>query len=78
MELHQSIKNNSAYFIRVYLKNNTADQPIYLRPMKIDGCAELCPIPQFMSIIKDRIITDWSSACAAQNSKLYIPLLTNH
>jgi hypothetical protein len=71
IELHQSTKNNSAYFIRVYLKNNTADEPIYLRPMTIDGCAELCPIPQFMSIISDRIVTDWSSACAPQKSKFF-------
>lgn len=50
-------------------KNNTAVQPIYLRPMTENGCAELCPIDEFFIIIKNRVVIDWSSACAIQNSK---------
>ncbi len=63
LELRQSKYDSSEYYIKVYFKNNTANETIQLRPMTMKGCEELCPLKSFSKMMQDKVITDFNTAC---------------
>ena len=62
LELHQEIHANN-YFVQVYYKNNSAEEPINYQLMTIYGCENLCPFNQFLEIISNLIVDDYKTAC---------------
>lgn len=61
----------SKHFIKVYLKNNTASEDINLHPLPIYGCDLLCPLDNFLNIVKDMVVEDITKACKSQKYGTY-------
>lgn len=65
LELRKEM-NKENYFVQVFFKNNTGDEPIHFHNMKIHGCDMLCPIDKFMEITENMIVDDFPNACEFQ------------
>lgn len=57
IELHE---NTSGWNVRVYLRNTTSHDPY---PMTIPGCNTICPLEQFIQILKPMIPDNWQDEC---------------
>ena len=60
-ELRNDTSGN--YYVQVLLKNSKPNDPISINPVKIDGCDIICPLDQFVSLLKAGLITDYNAAC---------------
>ena len=61
-ELRQSV-NDSSYYIAAFYKNNKPDSPMTIEPVTMGNCAHLCPLDEFMEIVKDKMVSDFKVAC---------------
>jgi hypothetical protein len=69
-ELRRS-KTTGARFIQLFAKNNTATEPIQFQPVQVYGCEDtLCPLAQFLTVIKDKTVEDFGSVC--KKSTVYV------
>lgn len=57
IELHE---NTSGWNVRVFLRNTTSHDPY---PMTIPGCNTICPLEQFIQILKPMIPDNWQDEC---------------
>lgn len=65
-ELRSQIGNDENYFVQVYYKNNTGDEPIKLQLLTIKGCDSLCPLNKFLDLTSNLVVTDFTTGCKAQ------------
>merc|ERR1712150_254114 len=49
--------------IKVFFKNNTANEEINYRSMTMHGCDNLCPLDKFMELTEDLVIHDFKAEC---------------
>ncbi|KAK2578622.1 hypothetical protein KPH14_010759 [Odynerus spinipes] len=57
VELHE---DTNGWNVQVFLRNTTTHEPY---PMIIPGCTMVCPLDQFIQILKPMIPDDWQSEC---------------
>lgn len=76
IELRKSIDNSTAstsrknskdnldqYYVKIYYKNNTLDEDIYMREMSMNGCHTLCPLKTFMELTEKWAVEDFGKEC---------------
>lgn len=57
VELHEDI---NGWNVQVFLRNTTSHDPY---PMTIPGCTTICPLEQFIQILKPMIPDNWQEEC---------------
>ncbi|XP_053997859.1 lysosomal acid phosphatase-like isoform X1 [Hylaeus anthracinus] len=60
IELHE---NKDGWNVQVYLRNTTDREPY---PLTIPGCTTICPLEDFVRILKPTIPDDWEEECKVE------------
>lgn len=54
------------YYVKLFYKDNKANEPISFKPVSINGCAHLCPLPTFLKSTKKVLNLDLKSLCRSK------------
>ncbi len=66
--LDPSASGDQQYFVKLFYKNNSLDEDIYMREMTMNGCQKLCPLSTFMELTEKWAVTDFVKECHNSDS----------
>ena len=75
MELRQD--NNGLYYVQLRLRNDTINEPVSLKNLKMENCDELCPLGNFLSLVLDKVVPDLQEACGFSSNNDNSSILTS-
>ena len=66
-ELRQDVKG--LYYVQIMAKNNSMNQPIALKTLRMDRCEDqLCSLGNFFDITSNKYAMDYDSECSLEKS----------
>lgn len=65
VELHEI--NSTDFVVKVFLRNETNSTDLHLYPIQIQGCDLECPLPVFIDLLSDMMVTDIITECQVKS-----------
>lgn len=65
-ELRQD--TNGIFYTNLMIRNNTNSQPTVLKPVKLKQCDQLCNMENFLDLVSNKTVENFTSACQIEFS----------